>query len=377
VSAHKNVLAFARLLLREQSVTPDQSDCHQLIAERLKPLGFSIENLSFHGVNNLWAYLEGKTDELFVFCGHTDVVPSGDDSAWHCPPFAAQVEEDILYGRGAVDMKSSIAAMIIALEELLPNVKPQKGIGLLITADEEGPAQYGVKSALEVLHNRGVKIHYCLVGEPTSERQCGDTIKNGRRGSLGLTVFLRGLEGHSAYIDSDRNVLHRLTFLARKLIDENWDALNERHNESSSPTTFNITNIEGASAADNMTAPVARMQCTWRSMLSPSLIQNQAISLLSDCELSWRPGAKPYLSSCGIMAKELTAAIQQETSLQPLLSTAGGTSDGRFFAPYKTEVIEFGPRNTTMHQANEHISLAELRCLVAIYSRFCHSFLVG
>ena len=377
MSAPKDLLAFARLLLREQSITPDQSSCHQLIGERLEPLGFTIENLSFNGVNNLWAYLEGETRELFVFCGHTDVVPAGNESAWHYPPFGAQVKEDILYGRGAVDMKSSIAAMVVALEGLLPNVRPQKSIGLLITADEEGPARYGVKSALAALHKRGVKIHYCLVGEPTSEKQCGDTIKNGRRGSLGLTVLLRGLEGHSAYIASDDNVLHRLILLAQKLIDENWDALNERQDESASPTTFNITSIEGGSVADNMTAPIARMHCSWRSMLPPSLIQDRASSLLPSSEISWHSGAEAYFSSCGLMAEALTDAIQRETGIQPRLSTAGGTSDGRFFAPYETEVIEFGPCNTSMHQANEHISVAELKRLAEIYSRFCHNFLMG
>lgn len=376
MSTRDDLLAFARQLLKEQSITPDKSSCHRLIANRLRPLGFTIENLSFNGINNLWAHIGGKIDELFVFCGHTDVVPPGDESTWHHPPFAAQVEEGLLYGRGSVDMKSSIAAMVIALEGLLQDTKPQKSIGLLITADEEGAARYGVKSALETLHNRGLKIHYCLVGEPTSEKQCGDTIKNGRRGSLGLTVLLRGLEGHSAYIASADNVLHRLTLMAKRLIDENWDALDDKQAPISAATTFNITGIEGVSAVDNMTAPLAKMHCSWRSMVSPSLIQRQAASLLPDCELSWHQGAAPYLSSCGLMAKELTDAIKRETSLQPRLSTAGGTSDGRFFAPYGVEVIEFGPCNNTMHQANEHISVDELECLVGIYSRFCQNFLM-
>lgn len=370
-------MAFACQLVKEQSVTPDQSGCHQLIGDRLRRLGFAIENLSFHGVNNLWAHLAGETDELFVFCGHTDVVPPGDESAWHHPPFAAHIEKGLLYGRGAVDMKSSIAAMVIALEELLRGGKPRKSIGVLITADEEGEARYGVKSALAELHKRGLKIGYCLVGEPTSEKQCGDRMKNGRRGSLGLTARLKGLEGHTAYVPSDKNVLHRLVLMAQQLIDQDWDALGKEQNQDSSPTTFNLTSIEGTSAAENMTAPTASMHCIWRSMLAAELIQQRAASLLPGCDLKWQPGAEPYLSSCGLMAKKLTTAIQRETNLRPELTTDGGTSDGRFFAAYGVEVIEFGPRNATMHQPNEHISVEELGRLTAIYSRFGRDFLMG
>ena len=374
----ENALELAHQLIKEESITPDKSRCHEIIAAQLGSLGFTTETLSFSGINNLWAYLEGKTEELFVFCGHTDVVPPGDEAAWHHPPFNAYFDKEHLYGRGAVDMKSSIAAMITALHRLLKDCRPHKSIGILITADEEGAAVYGVKKALEELHKRGVKIHYCLVGEPTSEKKIGDVVKNGRRGSLSLIASLSGIEGHSAYIDPADNVLHRLLALAEKLIKEEWDLLGEEGHKNSITTTFNITSIRGVSAAENMTAANAEIKCSWRfsPLLLPSLIRKRAAQLLEGCTLTWQLSALPYLSAGGKMEKALIRAIKKECGIEPSLSTGGGTSDGRFFADYGAKILEFGPRNATMHRANECISLKDLTQLTAIYSRFGRLFLM-
>ena len=374
----ENALALAHQLIREKSITPDRSRCHERIAAQLRPLGFTVENLSFNGVNNLWAYMEGRTEELFVFCGHTDVVPPGDAAAWHHPPFSARLDKEHLYGRGAVDMKSSIAAMMAALQLLLRDRRPHRSIGILITADEEGPALNGVRKALEELHKRGMKIHYCLVGEPTSEEKLGDMMKNGRRGSLSLSASLSGIEGHSAYIDPADNVLHRLLMLGHKLIQEEWDGLGEDGPGGLADTIFNITSIRGLSAAENMTAPSAEMKCNWRfsPLLLPSLIRKRAGQLLQGCTLSWQLGALPYLSSGGKMEQALKRAIKEECGIEPKLSTGGGTSDGRFFADYGAKIVEFGPRNATMHKANECISLKDLKRLTAVYHRFGTLFLV-
>lgn len=374
LAAH--ALDLARRLIRQASITPDTSACHQIIATALEQLGFKTEHLRFNGINNLWAHLPGETDELFVFCGHTDVVPPGDEAAWQHPPFSATIANGHLYGRGSADMKSSIAAMLAALFPLKQGEKPQRSIGMLITADEEGPALYGVKKTLATLHNRDIKIDYCLIGEPTSEKTCGDTIKNGRRGSLSLTASYTGIQGHTAYTDTADNVLHQLLAMAQRLLVEDWDALAARRNEEQR-TAFNIISIQGLSAAENMTAHKGEMRCNWRysSRLSPNKIQQRATQLLAGAELNWHPGALPYFSPLGKLSAAMQQAIKDELGIVTQCSTGGGTSDGRFFAAYGTEILEFGPRHKTIHRINECLEITEFEALVAAYARFCQVFL--
>ena len=374
-------LMLAQQLIQQASVTPDKSSCHRIIGTFLEKLGFQSENLSFAGINNLWAYLPseqmpGEQEELFVFCGHTDVVSPGDEKEWRYPPFSATLAAGNLYGRGSADMKSSIAAMLAALA-LLKGQPRRRGIGVLITADEEGPARDGVNKALAELNDRGVRIDFCLVGEPTSKKMCGDTIKNGRRGSLSLTATATGVQGHTAYIKSADNVLHRMVDGAQALLATDWDALAATEKQEQK-TALNITSIKGSSAAGNMTAPRVEMSCNWRyaNHISSARIKEKTQEILPAAELLWHESALPYHSPLGNLAATVRKAIKEEQGTEAQCSSTGGTSDGRFFAPYGTEVVEFGPLSKTIHRIDECVSLDELHALTAIYARFCRLFLL-
>ena len=385
------------LLVSHPSVTPDRTSCHAEIAERLKQLGFQTEMLTFGKVNNLWATY-GKAP-YFIFCGHTDVVPPGDESLWTHPPFSPTTDNGILYGRGVVDMKASIAAMLIAMRDYLsernqgnqgnqdatkPDHLHHPGIAFLITADEEGEAIDGVSRALQELNKRGngININQCLVGEPTSEACFGDAIKNGRRGSISLSLTLQGNQGHAAYIKKEDNLLHRTVDFINLLLAEDWDKNITKEKQTPPPgTSFNVVNLQGVSAADNVTAQSVQVFCNWR--YAPPLVdeldklKNRVFDMAdkagfseSQYKAQWTEGAKPYFCPAGALATCLQQAIKERVATTAKLTTSGGTSDGRFFPDYGVEVVEFGPRNATIHCVDECLPVDEINQLTQVYLRF-------
>ena len=455
-------------LIKHRSVTPDTTTCQEQIAERLQEIGFATENISFNSthyphaagaaegadgdvgtagnnepsnstvesdgeagaaegakqaggvaakqaivpINNLWATY-GEPPYL-VFCGHTDVVPPGQESLWRHPPFAATIENLYIYGRGAADMKGSIAAMLVAVRDHLASMSEEPstsstskndtnknppsmpdasrapgGIAFLITADEEGEAIDGVDAALKELANRQVAISQCLVGEPTCDQKLGDTIKIGRRGSLRLKLKLQGAPGHAAYLASGDNLLHRAVGFLNLMLAENWD----KDLATTPPgTSFNVINLTTQSAADNVTAQGVSLQCNWRYdpqlhnhldelkskvgdllksagfTLDASDQDAPADSFAAHCE--WSTSAQPYFCEKATLAGNLAQAIQDAIGVQADFTTSGGTSDGRFFPAYGVEVAEFGPRNATIHCVDERLAIAELNQLTDIYRRF-------
>ena len=378
-------IQLLRALLRAESVTPDTSACHALLAERLKFLGLELENLTFEGVNNLWAYKRGVVDDALVFCGHTDVVPAGDLASWDHPPFAAELVGGRIYGRGAVDMKGSIAAFVTALEEFFSDLQGKAlpySLGLLITADEEGDAVCGTQRALEELRKRNIPIRHFLVGEPTSAKQLGDTIKNGRRGSLTMRLSLEGQQGHIAYLPPTENVLHKAVQLV--------DGLSKQYTSTQAPgegTSFQLIDLHGDAVAENVTSPRVRLRANWRYAedLSADAIkedaENRIRALNVPYKLAWKHGAKPYVCAPGPLARALQQAIAECYDGEPVFSVAGGVSDGRFCIAYDVahppEVMEFGPCGHGMHEVNEYIQVDELAQLSRVYRRVLESFQSG
>lgn len=378
-------ISLLRALLHAESVTPDTSTCQALIAEQLKRLGFDVENLAFEGINNLWAYRRGLVDEALVFCGHTDVVPAGDLAAWEHPPFAAELVDGCIYGRGAVDMKGSIAAFVTALAAFLTSKKNKQlpySLGLLITADEEGDAVYGTQRALQELRKRHVPIRYFLVGEPTCVQQLGDAIKNGRRGSLTMQLSLQGRQGHIAYQPAEENVLHKAIHLV--------DGLTQQYATRHAPgegTSFQLIDLQGNAIAENVTPPQASLRANWRyaDNLRADTIKRDTAKRIRDLkvpyELTWKHGAQPYTCAPGPLAQALLQAIAECCAGRPVFSVAGGVSDGRFCIAYDAaqppEVMEFGPCGRGMHEVNEHIQVEELVQLSQVYRRVLELFRSG
>lgn len=382
------------LVSQPDSITPDTSSCHDEIAKRLRMLGFETEKLQFgekdERVNNLWATYGNPP--FLVFCGHTDVVPPGDESLWKYPPFSFTVDKGIIYGRGVADMKTSIAAFLIATRDYLSHKQrlPFKpGLAFLITADEEARAVNGVNKSLQELDKRGEleDVKYCLVGEPTSEAHLGDFIKNGRRGSLSLSLSMQGHQGHAAYIAKEANLLHKTIKLVKLMLDEDWDKDLDKKQQAQPPTSFNIVNINSEDSAENVTAQKVRVFCNWR--YTPSLGLGKGLDKLktkvydmlqrAGCEESqyttqWREGAKPYFCPVGKLVNKIKQAINEEAGIKAKVTTSGGTSDGRFFALYNIEVVEFGPCNTKIHCVDESLPLKEVNQLSAIYLRFLKLF---
>ena len=394
-----------KLLVSHESITPDPTDCQKEIAARLEAAGFACEEISFpapyYGANkkvkNLWATY-GKPP-YFVFCGHTDVVPPGDEASWSHPPFKPTEKDGKLYGRGTVDMKGSIAAMLIALREHLKKhgAADHPGLAMLITGDEEGEAELGTKAVLQELQKRGVKMSQCLVGEPTSASAFGDTIKNGRRGSQRVEMTFQGPQLHPGYSKKEDNVLHRVIGLASLLLAEDWDALIPKPQKASPPgTAFNIVEMKAASAAENLTSPNIFLAANWRyapelhsclkkmQSTTEKLIAKSGFKLLAIgkhkhkstggdfvAKIKWCRGAVPYYSEPQTLAQNLQKAINETQGVKAEISTSGGTSDGRFFPQYGVaEVVEFGTRHASIHCVDEHLELAELEKLVETYSRF-------
>ncbi|MGB5832669.1 MAG: succinyl-diaminopimelate desuccinylase [Thiohalocapsa sp.] len=371
-------LELAVDLIRRASVTPEDLGCQTRMAERLAALDFHIEPMRFGDVDNLWAR-RGSDNPLFCFAGHTDVVPPGALEQWHSPPFEPEIRDGLLYGRGACDMKGSLAAMITATERFIADHPDHKGsIAYLITSDEEGPAVDGTRRVIEALSARGERIDYALVGEPSSREQLGDTVKNGRRGSLNGLLTIRGRQGHVAYPHLADNPVHRAAPVLAALCKEHWD----QGNEHFPPTSFQVSNIHAGTGAENVIPGELSVRVNWRfsTELTPEIIRERTERILSrhglDYRLDCRLSGTPFLTPAGALVTAARNAIEAETGQDTTLSTSGGTSDGRFIAPTGAQVLELGPVNATIHRINECVGVDELDSLSAIYSGILSRLLV-
>lgn len=360
---------LARELIARSSVTPADGGCQELMMKRLSALGFRCTALPFGEVENFWAEW-GHGGPMLVFAGHTDVVPPGPLEQWQSDPFTATERDGLLYGRGAADMKSSLAAMITACEDFLADGGPAAGrIGFLITSDEEGPARDGTVRVMQWLAERDVAIDWCVVGEPSSSEQLGDTIKNGRRGSLNAVVRIHGRQGHVAYPQLADNPIHRALPALAALTARRWD----EGSEEFPPTSLQITNISGGSGATNVIPGELELWLNIR--FSPAqtaaglreAVENIFASHGVQADVHWDLSGEPFLTPVGRLVTASRDAIREVTGIDAHLSTGGGTSDGRFIAPYGVEVVEIGPVNASIHRINEHVRVADLPPLSRIY----------
>ncbi len=356
-------------LVSRDSVTPDDKGCQDLLIERLEPLGFKTEKMRFGEVDNLWIR-RGNSSPLFCFAGHTDVVPTGPIADWDSDPFKPEIRDGKLYGRGTADMKGSVAAMTVAVGEFL-NTNPDfpGSIAFLITSDEEGPATGGTIKVIETLEARGEKIDFCLVGEPSSTAKVGDVIKNGRRGSLGAKLTVHGKQGHVAYPHLASNPIHNALAALTELSGVEWD----QGNEFFPPTTFQISNINSGTGATNVIPGDMEVIFNFRfsTELTEAIIRERAEAILDqhgvNYDLEWTLSGHPFLTPEGTLVSAISDAISSVMATTTELSTAGGTSDGRFIAPTGAEVVEIGPVNATIHQVNECVSVNDLTQLTQIY----------
>jgi succinyl-diaminopimelate desuccinylase len=362
-------LQFAIELLSRRSITPDDAGCQELLIARLQKLGFTIERMRCGNVDNLWAR-RGAASPLLVFAGHTDVVPTGPLEQWHSDPFVPTIRDGMLYGRGAADMKTSIAAFVVAVEEFLAQHPDHPGsIGLLITSDEEGVAVDGTVKVVEALQARGELIDYCIVGEPTSNKVVGDMIKNGRRGSLSGKLTVKGIQGHIAYPHLVKNPIHLVAPAVADLANTVWD----QGNEYFPPTSWQISNFNSGTGATNVVPGRAEILFNFRfSTASTEQELKQRVHAILDrhgleYDLDWELSGKPYLTPRGNLVEAISAAIAQAYGVTPELSTSGGTSDGRFIADICPQVIEFGPLNATIHKINECVGVADIDPLKDTY----------
>src|SRR6185503_1119608 len=362
-------LELAKELIARRSVTPEDGGCQQLLAARLARAGFKCEPMKFGDVSNLWAR-RGDAHPVVCFAGHTDVVPTGPLSEWHTDPFVPTVRDGKLYGRGAADMKSSIAAFVVAAEMFVEEKPKHAGsIALLLTSDEEGPSVDGTARVVERLKARGESIDYCIVGEPTSVDSLGDMLKNGRRGSLSAKLKVRGIQGHVAYPHLVKNPIHLAAPALAELAKTQWDG----GNESFPPTSFQISNIHAGTGAGNVVPGSVEVDFNFRfsTESSDASLRQRVEAVLKkhglDYSVQWTLGAKPFLSKRGRLAETVLAAGKRHTGHSAELSTTGGTSDARFIIDICPEVIELGPVNQSIHKLNEHIALDELEVLPLIY----------
>lgn len=364
-----DTLELTRALIARQSVTPDDAGCQTMIAERLRATGFAIEHVPSGPVANLWAR-HGTARPLFCFAGHTDVVPPGPLGEWRSPPFEPVERDGQLYGRGAADMKTAVAAFVTASEAFLRARPAHRGsIALLITSDEEGVATDGTVKVVERLAARGERIDYCVVGEPTSVERLGDTIKNGRRGSLSGRLVVRGIQGHVAYPHLAQNPVHALAPALAELAAAEWD----RGNEHFPPTTWQVSNIRGGTGAANVIPGEVEVLFNFRFATSstPESLERGVHAILDrhglDYTIEWTLSAQPFLTERGTLVEAVRDSIRAVTGVATEVSTTGGTSDGRFIAQICPQVVEFGVRNASIHKINEHVALADIEPLSAIY----------
>jgi succinyl-diaminopimelate desuccinylase len=356
-------------LIRRQSVTPEDAGCQALMMQELRALGFNCTELTFSEVSNFWAE-RGDEGPIVVFAGHTDVVPTGPAERWDTPPFEPTVKNGLLFGRGSADMKGSLAAMLVACEEFVAEHPDHPGrIGFLITSDEEGPAVNGTVKVLDYLRESGQSIDWCVVGEPSSSAALGDVVKNGRRGSLGGVLTVRGVQGHIAYPHLADNPIHRLLPALQALTTEIWD----EGNDFFPPTSMQVSNINSGTGATNVIPGEVQVLFNFRfsTEVNDSELRQRTESILQthglNFSIEWQLSGQPFLTSPGTLLEATVASIMEVTGCEPELSTAGGTSDGRFIAPTGAQVVEVGPINATIHKLNEEVLVADLPRLADIY----------
>ena len=373
-----NTLELAMQLIARRSLTPQDEGCLPLIGARLEPLGFKLEMMRCGNVDNLWAR-RGNSGPLVCFAGHTDVVPTGPVDKWHSDPFTPTVRDGMLYGRGASDMKGSLAAFVTSIETFVAAHPGHNGsIALLLTSDEEGIAIDGTVRVVEALQARGEKLDYCIVGEPTSANKTGDTIKNGRRGSLSGTLTVKGVQGHIAYPHLVKNPIHMAAPSIAELAATTWD----NGNEYFPPTSWQISNIHGGTGAANVVPGTVEILFNFRFSTASSVdgLQSRVHEILDrhqlEYDLQWELSGKPYLTPRGNLVDAVGAAIKQVVGIETELSTSGGTSDGRFIADICPQVIELGPLNATIHKIDECVSVADLDALSEIYRLTLENLLV-
>lgn len=371
------VLHLAKDLIARPSVTPEDAGCQQMMADFLARLGFTIEPMVFHDTTNLWAR-RGTTGPLFCFAGHTDVVPTGPQEKWKFPPFTPTEHEGMLYGRGAADMKGSLAAMLVAVERFIAANPDHKGsIAFLITSDEEGPFINGTPKVVETLEARNEKITWCLVGEPSSTHTVGDMVKNGRRGSITGDLTVKGIQGHVAYPHLGRNPVHQAAPAIAELAATVWD----NGNDFFPPTSFQIPNISAGTGASNVIPGELKVQFNFRfsTELTDEEIKRRTHAILDkhglEYELVWTLSGHPFLTPAGELVEATVAAIEEVADIKAELSTSGGTSDGRFIARTGAQVVELGPINATIHKINECVKIADLELLTNMYQRILKKLL--
>lgn len=366
-------LELTKSLISRPSVTPDDAGCQEMLADRLKKIGFEITHLPLGKVTNLWARY-GHHQPLLVFVGHTDVVPTGDINKWETPPFDPIEKDGYLYGRGAQDMKSGIAAMVIAVERFIQHSPQFAGsIGFLITSDEEGPSVDGTAKVVEYLKSQCIAIQYCIVGEPSSQQRVGDMIKIGRRGSLSGSLVIHGKQGHIAYPHLAENPIHYSVPVIKVLLETEWD--NHQKLANFDKTSFQISNIHSGTGANNVIPNDLELLCNFRysPIVSAEQLRNQFEQILIQSgvkySVTWQPPSLPFLTEKGKLLDTCQTAIQALQQITPILSTTGGTSDGRFIAPTGAQVVELGLCNNTIHQINERVKMTELDELSCLYQK--------
>ena len=358
-------------LVRRPSVTPDDAGCQDVLASRLEALGFACETMVFGEVTNLWAR-RGKESPVLCFAGHTDVVPPGAEAEWNTDPFTPVVEEDMLFGRGSADMKSGLAAMIVALEEFIAEHPDHQGsLAMLITSDEEGRARDSTLKVMERLQARDEHIDWCVLGEPSSQARLGDIVRVGRRGSLSGMLTVKGIQGHVAYPQLADNPIGRFAPVLASLYSTEWD----QGNEYFPPTSFQVVDIRAGVGFPNVTPGElsARFNFRYSTEWTHDELKVKVSSIFDthaiDYELDWHLSGEPFLTEPGQLIDAVAAAVQAETGAAPELSTGGGTSDGRFISPAGTDVVELGPVNASIHKVNEHVSMTDVVKLTAMYRR--------
>ena len=369
---------LARELIARRAVTPQDAGCLDIITARLAPLGFRCERVSANGVDNLWAR-RGSQAPLICFAGHTDVVPTGPLEHWSSDPFMPTVRDGVLYGRGASDMKTSLAAFVAAIQAFVAEHPRHAGsIAVLFTSDEEGPAVDGTVRVVEALRERGEKLDYCVVGEPTSEARLGDVIKNGRRGSLSGNLVVKGVQGHVAYPHLANNPVHAFAAALAELARTQWDEGNEHF----PPTTWQVSNINAGTVATNVIRGELHVKFNFRFSTASTLesLQTRVVGILDrhglKYDLEWRYDGRPFLTRPGDLVEAVARAIKSVTGIDTKLSTGGGTSDGRFIADICPQIIEFGPSNATIHKVNESIRVDDIEPLRRIYQQILVNLLV-
>ena len=372
-------LALTCELIRRPSVTPDDAGCLDLIGERLAACGFRLERFDAEGVSNLWA-TRGDTGPVFCFAGHTDVVPTGDLAAWHSDPFQPVIRDGVLYGRGAADMKSSLAAMVTAIESLCADGGSLPGtLAVMFTSDEEGIALHGTRRVVEALKTRGQAIDYCLVGEPSSQSRLGDLLRNGRRGSLTGRLTVKGIQGHVAYPEKVRNPIHLAAPALAELAATRWDDGNEYF----PATSFQVSNLNSGTGADNVVPGTLEAVFNFRYSTASTAegLKARVAEVLHrhglEYDLRWHLSGEPFLTQRGHLLECVTGALAEELQVTPEISTGGGTSDGRFIATLGTEVVELGPINASIHKIDECVLVSDLEPLSRVYARIARAALGG